>query len=160
MNTETKGPKETSSNGTRFTHYIKNLVDQEVQFSKSIKYYGRTKEFPISGYAAALLISRRIKNYNFVSNFIFLSVSKKWQKLAQKSQQKENCNLQVYFNYISESFSTCYRRYLHLVHVLVFYLQNKIFCPSIHVECLCVHINFIIGSKEKDVKGIRSRWCW
>lgn len=88
MNTETKGSKETSSNGTRFTHYIKNLVDQEVQFSKSIKYYGRTKEFPISGYAAALLISRRIKNYNFVSNFIFLSVSKKVTKVGTKKSTK------------------------------------------------------------------------
>ena len=94
----------------------------------------------------------------------FQKSDKSWHKKVNKRRivtcRFGNCNLQVYFNYISESFSTCYRRYLHLVHVLVFYLQNKIFCPSIHVECLCVHINFIIGSKEKDVKGIRSRWCW
>lgn len=88
LNTETKGPKETVSKAIRFTNYIKNLVDQELQFSKSIEYCGRTKEFSISGFAAALLIPRRTKKYNFVSNFIFLSVSKKVAKVGIKKSTK------------------------------------------------------------------------
>ena len=88
LNAETKGPKETVSKGIRFTNYIKNLVDQELQFSKSIEYCGRTKEFSVSGFAAALKIPRRTKKYNFVSNFIVFFSFKKVVKVGTKKSRK------------------------------------------------------------------------